>query len=34
MNWLRVITVGSLVAGTLLAQQSFDLIVYGGTAMG
>jgi len=34
MNWLRVITVGSLVAGTLLAQQSFDLIVYGGTAGG
>ena len=34
MNWLRVITVGSLVAGTLLAQQSFDLVVYGGTAGG
>ncbi len=34
MNWLRVVTVGSLVAGTLLAQQSFDLVVYGGTAGG
>ncbi len=34
MNWLRMVTVGSLVAGTLLAQQSFDLVVYGGTAGG
>ncbi|MEN6605244.1 MAG: FAD-dependent oxidoreductase [Bryobacteraceae bacterium] len=34
MNWLRVVTVGSLFVGSLLAQQSFDLVVYGGTAGG
>ncbi|HPT25510.1 MAG TPA: FAD-dependent oxidoreductase [Bryobacteraceae bacterium] len=34
MSWFRLITAGCVLAGSLLAQQSYDLVVYGGTAGG
>ncbi len=34
MNWVRLFTTGLCFAGSLFAQQSYDLIVYGGTAGG
>lgn len=34
MNWIRLSLAGLCLAGSLFAQQSYDLVVYGGTAGG
>jgi len=34
MTWIRLVAAGCLFAGSLPAQQSYDLVVYGGTAGG
>ncbi len=34
MSWIRLVATGLCFAGSLFAQQSYDLVVYGGTAGG